>query len=198
VCVDPSGDEIVPGAPLASLPLEPQFGYEIQKFLAFWAYVYLPGSQVMDWVDLMRIYKTGADQDPGYLPVERVSFRDPETGLRYVARRYGDETLMGQTYDRGIAAKMIQWAQRLTELAYELDPTTPRDPVTGEPNVTLDADGRPIILADPTLLPSDPANLTCDDNRACKQLRRYRGLLDFMRDTAAQVGFPEPGLSTYE
>ena len=91
---------------------------------------------------------------------------------------------------------MIQWAQRLTEAAYELDETSPSDPDTGQPNPALDDDGRPIVRADDTIVPNDPARLTCDDNRACQQLRRYRGLLDFMRDTAAQLGFPEPGLNT--
>jgi hypothetical protein len=196
VCSDPAGQDLFDRA-RDSVALEPQLGYEIQKFIAFWAHVYLPGSQVLDWVDMMRIYRTGADQDPGYLPAQRVAWTDPETGLRYVAKRYGDEVLFGKTYDRGIAAKMIQWAQQLTERGYELDQSTPFDPDTGDPQVLRDADGRPLVRADPTLMADDPASLTCDDNRACQQLRRYRGLLDFVRDTAAQVGFPEPALNTY-
>ncbi len=198
VCSAPTGDDVADRVPRESVPVEPQLGFEIQKFIAFWAYVYLPGSQVWDWVDMMRIYRTGADVEPGYLPTERVAWRDPETSLTYFARSYGDEEIFGRTYDRGVAAKMIQWAQRLTELAYELDETSPYDPDTGQPNPALDADAQPIVRADDSIVPNDPARLTCDDNRACQQLRRYRGLLDFMRDTAAQLGFPEPGLNTVD
>ena len=53
------------------------------------------------------------------------------------------------------------------------------------------------VLLDPTQTPNDPNALTCDDNRACVQLRKYRGLLDFTRDTAAKLGFPEPALQVF-
>jgi hypothetical protein len=58
------------------------------------------------------------------------------------------------------------------------------DPVTGQANVKRDGDGF-AILKD---------GLSCDDSRPCDELRKYRGLLDFTRDTASNLGFPEPGL----
>lgn len=82
---------------------------------------------------------------------------------------------------------MIQWANTLTGEAYELDATTPYDPVTGAANVKLDAQGQPTIKG----------AAVCEDNKKCKQLRDYRGLLDFTRDTAATLGFPEPALQVY-
>jgi len=168
--------------------VDPQLGYEVQKFLVFWYYVYQPGKQMWDWVEMLRIYKLGSDLDPDYLPNEFVEWRDPESGHRYIAKKYGDETIFGKTYDKGIASKMIQWANHLTEQTYELDPTTPFDPVTGRANVVLDVNGKPVYK---------DGKASCDDSKPCFQLRRYRGLLDFTRDTAARLGFPEAGLQIF-
>jgi hypothetical protein len=196
VCSTTDGT-VLPGAdPPKSVPIEPQVGYETQKFALFWAYVYLPGSQVMDWADMLRVYKTGADHDPGYLPAARVSFRDPVSGAVYSAKRYGDETLFGKTYDKGIAAKMVQWANQLASKAYALDETVPYDPETGAPNFQLDSSGQPIVLPDESVTPTNPDRLTCDDNRYCQKLRDYRGLLDFSRDIATRIGFALPDTGT--
>jgi hypothetical protein len=193
-CTDPSGAEVVPAAgPSRSVVIDPQLGYEVQKFIALWAWVYLPTSQDSDYADSMRIYKAGRETNP-YLPSESVEWRDPESGLRYVARRYGSETLLGKTYDRGIAAKMIQWANQLTARAYELDEAAPFDPVTGAVNPRLDSSGRPVVRRDPSLTPQGEGELTCADNRACGDLRGYRGLLDFMHALASDLDFPGPNL----
>lgn len=186
-CQDAIGGKITNPVVPNSVPLDPQLGFEVQKFVGFWSYVYLPGAQDNDWVDMMRIYVVGPDKDPDYLPKQRVEWRDPETGLRYIAKRYGDETLLGKTYDKGIGAKMIQWANALTAQAYELDPTQPNDPVTGAANVVVDANGLPKLIK----------VTSCEDSARCIDLRAYRGLMDFMRDTAAQLGFPEPALQVY-
>lgn len=197
VCKDPLSGKVLPNLPQDSVPVEPQLGFETQKFLAFWAYVYQPSSQVMDFTDMMRIWKTGKDVDPGFA-AKLVEWVDPETGLRYFAKRYGDEQILDRVYDKGIAAKMIQWANTLTGKAYELDATTPYDPVTGRANVVLGANGNPKVVVDKITVPSNPSALQCEDNRYCVQLRRYRGLIDFVVDTAHTLGFPPPELPTIE
>lgn len=191
VCSDAVGGRVVDGASSETVPVDPQLGFEVQKFIVFWFYVYQPATETLDWVDMMRIYQLGGDTDPDYLPEQVVAWRDPESGLRYLAKRYGDETIFGKTYDRGIAAKMIQWANYLTSKAYVLDTETPFDPVTGMANVQRDASGMPIVAKDPNI---QTAVASCDDNTWCTQLRSYRGLLDFTRNTAARLGFPEPAL----
>ncbi len=196
LCKDTLSDVVLGGAPAESVAIEPQIGFEIQKFLAFWAYVYMPESQVLDFVDMMRIWKIGDDVDPTFA-ANYVSWVDPETNLRYFARRYGDEVIFGKTYDQGIAAKMLQWAIQLTSKAYVLDETTPYDLVTGAPNVVRNPDGTPVVADDGITVPSnDPPR--CSDNRYCVQLRNYRGLIDFTRDLGHQVGFFEPELPTLE
>jgi hypothetical protein len=197
VCSDSLGAPVLPGVPDSSVPIEPQLGFETQKFLLFWAYVYQPSSQVMDFTDMMRLWKTGKDVDPEF-KIRLVEWIDPQSGFRYFAKRYGDEELFGKTYDKGIAAKMIQWANQLTAKAYALDPVEPFDPVTGRANVQLDEQGQPVVIKDGVTRPNDENNLTCADNRWCVQLRRYRGLIDFAVDTAQTLGFEAPELPTIE
>jgi hypothetical protein len=181
------------GSPLSVVALDPELGYEVQKFVLLWSYVFLPANDELDWIDAMRIYKAGTDVDPSYLPADRIEWRDPESGLRYVAKRYGPETLFGKTYDRGIAAKMLAWANQLSSRAYvPADPALPFDPATGAFVPALGASGAPVVAVDTGVLPSDPKSPRCDENRFCVALRDYRGLLDFSRDMAARVGFPDP------
>ena len=198
-CTDVTGAPL-PGslatAPATSLPVDPELGFEVQKFVLFYSYVFLPQSQKNDWLDMLRIFKLGCDVNPSFEPADMVEWKDPQTGFRYFARRFGDEQMMGRTYDKGIGAKMLQWANTLTSLAYEpADPAAPFDPQTGRFIYKTDLNGQPIVVANPAIPPDDPAHVRCDENRICVQLRNYRGLIDFSRDTAIQVGFSDPWLN---
>jgi hypothetical protein len=191
LCRDTMSEAVLLGTPPGSVAVEPQLGFELQKFLAFWAYVYMPDSQVLDFVDMMRLWKIGEDIDPA-VAGDFVGWVDPETNIRYYARRFGDELIFGKPYDKGIASKMLQWADHLTRLAYENT-----DNGDGTYTLTLDADGRPVIADDNITIPSNNPR-ACSDNRYCVQLRDYRGLIDFVRDLGHQVGFFEPDLPTIE
>jgi len=194
-CNDYFGSPIGPAqnASASSIPVEANWGWEEQKFVVFWTYAYMPDNEQMDWVDMMRIFRTGSDTDPSYLPAASIEFRDPESGFRYIAKRYGSEQIFGKTWDKGIAAKMIQWANELAAKSYEIDPTAPVPP-SGQLQYAVGPDGKPIVKSDGIVDPTNPAAVRCDENRYCLQLRKYRFLLDFTRETAAKLGFPEPGL----
>jgi len=198
-CVDGSGKPIAGSSvagPATSLPLDPELGFEVQKFVLFYSYVYLPNSQRNDWLDMLRIFKVGGDVDPAFQPVEMVEWKDPQSGFRYFAKRFGDEQMMGRSYDKGIGAKMLQWANLLSSRAYEpMDPSAPFDLQSGRYIYSMDANGQPVVQADPVIPPDDPAHVRCDENMSCLQLRNYRGLIDFSRDTARRVGFPNPCLN---
>ena len=191
LCRDSMSEAILLGTPPGSVPVEPQLGFEIQKFLAFWAYVYMPDSQVLDFVDMMRLWKIGEDIDPA-VAGDFIGWVDPETNIRYYARRFGEELIFSKPYDKGIASKMLQWANHLTCLAYEND-----DLGNGTCDVHVDANGRPIVADDNITIASNEPR-ACSDNRYCVQLRDYRGLIDFVRDLGHQVGFIEPELPTIE
>jgi hypothetical protein len=202
VCTDAQGNALDPSsavAPRSSAPIDPELGFEVQKFVVFYSYVFLPAIMKFDWVDMMRIYQLGASSDPSFGMTEAVQWTDPQTGLRYLAKRYGAEQIFDKTYDKGIGAKMLQWANHLSSLAYvPKDVQTPFDPVTGAFTYATDpVSGQPVVAVDPDsrTVPSDPNNVKCDDNRYCVQLRNYRGLIDFARDTAARLGFPAPALN---
>ena len=179
-------------ATAGSIGVEPNWGWEEQKFIVFWTYAYMPDSEQMDWVDLLRIFRIGSETDPSYLPNQAIEFRDPDSGYRYIAKKFGPEQIFGKSWDKGVGAKMIQWANELAAKAYKVNPNIPT-PESGQLQYEFDANNRPIVLPD-IVPPSNPNNVRCDENRYCRQLRKYRSLLDFTRQTAGQVGFPEPGL----
>jgi hypothetical protein len=195
LCRDSLSESILRGTPPGSIAVEPQIGFEIQKFLAFWAYVYMPESQVLDFVDTMRLWKVGEDVDPE-VAQNYVGWIDPDTETRYYARAYGKETIFGKEYDKGIASKMLEWADHLTRLAYEIDPASPAEG-EGPAIVLRDESNRPIVSNDGITVTTNMP-LLCSDNRYCEQLRNYRGLVDFVRDLGHQVGFYEPDLPTVE
>jgi len=198
-CADNQGTPL-PGmpatAPATSIPVDPELGFEVQKFILFYSYVFLPASQRNDWLDMLRLYKLGGDVDPAFDASTLVEWQDPQSGYHYLAKRFGDEQIMGKTYDKGIAAKMLQWANTLASRAYEpADPLVPFDPKTGRFVYKTDAKGVPVVKKDPIIPPDDAANVRCDENMACLQLRNYRGLLDFSRDIGTMVGFGVPCLN---
>jgi hypothetical protein len=200
VCTDGQGMAVgdVAAAPTSSLAVDPELGFEIQKFVLFYAYVFLPGNQRNDWVDMLRISRLGSDSSPSYAPSEMIEWKDPQTGYRYLAKRFGDEQLIGKKYDKGMGAKMLQWANHLASKAYAPnDPAAPIDLETGRFVYRTDDHGQPVVLADAEtrVAPADPAHVTCEENHYCVQLRNYRGLLDYSRDTAARLGFPDPWLN---
>ncbi len=191
-CTDASGkllDGMPAGAPQVSIPVHPELGFEIQKFILLWSYIWLPNSQKNDWIDMFRLYKSGSSFDPSFLPKEMIGWKDPQTGVGYIAKRFGDEVIMGKTYDKGISAKMLQWANALTALAYEpLDAATPYD-ATGRFVYRTDASGQAVVLKDPKVAPDDQGHVRCDENRYCVQLRDYRGLLDYAIRTSGYMGY---------
>jgi hypothetical protein len=96
---------------------------------------------------------------------------------------------------------MLQWANTLTALAYEpADPANPFVPESGRFNFKYGPNGQPVVKPDPGCgqtgcPPDDPANVRCDENRACVQLRNYRGLIDYSRDLGAYFGVNFPCLN---
>jgi hypothetical protein len=198
-CTDVKGTPL-PGAPATapttSLPVDPELGFEVQKFVLFYSYVYLPANEKNDWLDMLRVFRLGGDVNPTFDASSLVEWVDPQTGFHYIAKRFGNEQMMGTAYDKGIGAKMIQWANTLAARAYApADPAQPFDAQTGRFNYKMDASGQPVVLADPNFPPDDPNNVRCDENTACVQLRNYRGVIDYSRDLGKRFGVAYPCLN---
>ncbi|HYQ17686.1 MAG TPA: hypothetical protein VEQ58_18060, partial [Polyangiaceae bacterium] len=169
----PSETVVDDQAPQASTPIDPEIGFEVQKFLVFSALVNLPESYKEDWIDLMRIFRVGTDSAPTFEPAQQATWVDPLSGQSYVAHRYGYETIDGLDVDRGIAARMLDWANILAAEAYETDG---KDDLTGQLTYVRGTDGQPVLKS----------------QRFANRLKSYQGLLDFMQEVSGAFGFPAP------
>jgi len=172
----PTDNPVDTAGPKESIAIDPEIGFEVQKFLVFSALVNLPESYKQDWIDMMRIFRLGTDAAPLFPADQQATWVDPLSGQSYVAHRYGSETIDGVAVDRAIGARMIDWMNVLTQEAYE---TSGTDPNTGGLVYVRDTDGQPVVKKE-----SGP--------RFVERMKSYQGLLDFMQEVAGAFGFYAP------
>ncbi|WP_434042014.1 MULTISPECIES: hypothetical protein [Sorangium] len=135
LCTNYIGGDFNPETVSRTVAVDPQVGWEVQKFLIAWTLAYIPANGKTNWMDMMRIYRLGNDADPGI--EQRVEWQDPTSGQVYYARTYGMECLFGTGADRasceasggkwvqkGIAARVLEYANALTAKGYQLDTAT--------------------------------------------------------------------------
>jgi hypothetical protein len=188
------------------IPIDPLVGWEQQKFLIAWTMNYLPENQQQWWINMLRLWEMGVDGDPGFK--DRVEFHDP-TGKVYVAKRYGTEVLFPnskyeKTTERGISARVLQYANDLLRQAYEVDEVdydsdgkadwyvAKLNPDNGEPLVKYDAALN--SLPNPECTAQDNSGCTCTANRACVKLSRYVEVPFFIRQALAAYGLADPSM----
>ena len=198
-----------PVTPEHTRVLDPQVGWEQQKFLIAITLAYLPENQQQEWIDQLRIWELGVDADPGF--TNRIEYHHP-SGKVYIAKTFGMETLFGQTVQRGISARILGYANGLLKQAYDTDdgPDLNGDgqpdwyvPVfneeTGLPIVKYDKDIDAIsdegfVLSNGT----DTCNsavwtgCTCTMNRACVALQAYAEVPFFLRQALNDYGLASP------
>jgi len=191
-----------------AVPLDPQVDWEQQKFFIAWTLMYLPENQQQDWLNMMRIWELGQDSDPGI--TNRIEFHDP-SGKVYVAQTYGRETIFGKSVERGIAARILEYANELLTNAYE---TTDGPDLDGDgladwflPRFS-EATGKPIVKFDNMIVfsstgsgsasgqtgcnASDDSECTCNANRYCVKLQKYIEVPFFMRQALSAYGLATP------
>lgn len=185
ICSTPADGELDPEAPTASVAIDPQIGWEQQKFLIANTLLYLPMNEKTQWMDMMRIWQLGFEADPGI--ENRIEFHHPD-GRIFVARTYGKEEIFGKVVQRGIAARVLEYANELLLSGYETadGPDVDGD---GEPDWYLPVygiDGRAVVI--------NPGNgeSGCGRNRACAALGDYASVPAFMAQTYATFGFSQP------
>jgi hypothetical protein len=168
--------------PDGAVLLDPLVGWETQYPMILNLFRFGRTSLSLDFVDQVKIYNPG---DPGSNAVaanNQVRYRDPLTGLEYLARSYGYESVnpaVGFATQKGIGARMLQHANYLAALAYQI--STPPDPVTGELTYDLDGAGNPIVAQTPTA--QDAATL----------LKGFASNLDYVRKLTQFFGYlPNP------
>jgi hypothetical protein len=195
----------------ASLPdrvlvLDPEIGWEQHKFVIAQTLLYLPENQKQYWLDMMRIYELGVDSDPGFS--DRLMFQNPISGKTYIARPYGRETLFGKSgYEKGIAARMLQYANALVVAAFKLE----NDPKKlakwdfngdGQPDLPIakaQPDGTPVIQGARAIgqvtcdlnVDQGCVPLRCEQVAACTKLQNYVEVLFLMRQAISAYGLTD-------
>lgn len=196
-----AGNPANPLTPAHVAVVDPEVGWEQQKFLIAWTMLYLPENEQMHWLDMLRLWELGVDADPD-LGNNRIEFHNP-MGKVYVAKTFGKEDILGQTVQRGIAARVLEYANKLLQAAYE---TTGGQDLDGDGNpdwympVFNPATGQPIVRYDPSVTDApagcnatDNTGCQCTSNRACQKLSRYVSIPAYLREAmdAYQLGQPE-------
>lgn len=181
--------DVVPtnvNAPASMTVVDPQVGWEQWKWLIANTLLYLPENAKTEWIDLIGLWELGADDDPGF--TNRIELHLPD-GRVYVARTYGTEEIFGQTVQRGVGARMLEYANDLMRAAYVCTEEFAADGVTSwcipELNPTT---GLAVVRHDPkisegaaTCSAVDNSGCTCSSNRACLALKDYKSLPAFLR-----------------
>ena len=111
---------------------------------------------------------------------EQARFTYPESGITYIARRFGPDVLFGREVDKGISSRMIDNANRLLGEVYELD-------VDEDGNVVRDEFNRPLLQRDDAGSPLRKQGSVAE--RARTQLRRYVGQLDATVQISDYIGY---------
>jgi hypothetical protein len=213
-CTDYSGSgNFAPDVPANTAAVDPQIGWEVQKFLIAWTVALIKANQKTNWTDMMRIWRLGQNTPPDITP--RIEWQDPSSGETYYARTSGKECLFGdatngcaggQMVEKGIAARVLEYANQLTARGYALD--TAHFPATattaagfnafGRAMIVRQPDGSPVVQADPairdvtaagTLQPvvacDQNVNPTCtpltpDQNHWAHELLSYKSVPDYL------------------
>ncbi len=191
-----------------SVPLESQVGWEQQKFLIAWTLMYLPENQMQTWLNQMNIWEIGADTDPAF--TNRIELHLP-SGKVFVAKTFGKETLFGKTVQKGISARILEYANDLMRRAYV---TTDGPDLDGDGTPdwyipVMGASGQPSVRWDSSIAYIDENGLvqpggrpgcdaasnhacTCSSNSACIALSKYDQVPNFMRQAMRDFGMADP------
>jgi hypothetical protein len=190
-CTNPiDNDSLAPLVPANSASVDPEIGWEVQKFLVAWTVGYIKANEKSQWLDQLRTYKGGVNPDPT-LP-QQVEWEDPVSGTVYHAASFGQECFYGtgdncdggELVEKGIAARVLEYANQLTAQGYELDTAgypasdgsdgNPAHPAGympfGRAMVLRQPDGTPIVKLDPAIRQVTSsgglaANTACDQNK---------------------------------
>ncbi len=200
-----------PYEPAGVAVVEPQIGWEQHKHLIAQMLLYLPENSQQKWLEMMRVWDMGQDNDPAL--AQRLEFTNPASGRRYLAKTYGQETIFDRPgLEKGIAARMLQYANQLVTAGYKVEtdpskvaPDLNNDGTPDWPTVVRHPDGNPVVVADMSTITPDgyygpavpqcdqntnPAcvQVTCDQSRACMKLQRYVETIFFLRQAISAYG----------
>jgi hypothetical protein len=226
-CTNYAGDGAFdPLTPANSVAVDPQIGWEVQKFLIVWTVMHIKANEKTTYTDMMRLYPLGVNTKPEF--EQRIEWQDPTSGSLYYAKSFGKECLYGDAkngcaggklVEKGIAARVLEFANELTAKGYKLDeanfPATSNNAAGfnayGRAMILRHPDATPIVRADPAIQILSPSgdSLTpipdCDQNLdpTCKQvlvnqnhyahdLANYKTVPDYLYQAGVVYGLFDP------
>ena len=111
-----------------------------------------------------------------------------------MAKTFGKETIFGKEVEKGIGARILEYATDLMEAAYETEDVLHNGVIVGKRPVYQD--GVPVVKYDAyvnsgmaTCNADDNSGCVCEDNRACVKLHKYLSVPDLMREAVDVLGF---------
>jgi hypothetical protein len=126
--------------PAGAVLLDPQLGWEEQYWGLIQEFFYGQTTLSMDFIDQLRIFSPGDAASLSIEPSQEVAYRDPATGIEYVAKDYGVESINGITTAKSVGSRMIQYANSLAQTAYQVASTQ----ANGELVYVADANGNSV------------------------------------------------------
>ncbi|MFO0605980.1 MAG: hypothetical protein U0324_22535 [Polyangiales bacterium] len=174
----------MPTRPAGSRLLFPNIGYRQQLPTAVYTMLFSSLNSDLSTVHATRIWTEGGPEQVDVPDGDRVRFRNPESGIVYVARRYGPDLVDNKEVDRGIASRMIAHANELLVDTYQVEVDDRLRPI-------YDADGSVRVVFNAATRQPVPAHPTDArrQNEAQIRFRNYVGLVDATRYASRLLGY---------
>jgi hypothetical protein len=170
-------------APADTHLLFPNISYRQQLGALIWGHLFSRLSTDNVLADKLRVWVDGLTGEISIPEVDQVRFFNPESGITYIARRFGSQTIDGKDVDAGIGSRMLHRANLLVSKAFEVEVDDEDNPILddfGQPLLVRDDEGRVIPIID---------DVRGDTGVPINRMRSYVGLLDAAVQVNHLVGF---------
>jgi hypothetical protein len=142
--------------PAGAKIVDPNYGFNEQIYSMVWGSIYFPTNWSTSWIDDARIVALQGETIT-WPANETYAFFDPKTGITYKAHTDGTETILGDVHQKGVGARMLEWANKLVFYSYVCKINSSGGPVLnpdGTPVLILDSKGNPQIDPSAGTIPS--------------------------------------------
>ena len=154
--------------------VDPNFAFNEQLYAMVWGAMFFPTNWSTQWIHDAKITAVASDQ-VGWPAAETYAFYYPASGVTYRAHAIGTEMIFGADHQRGVGARMLEWANTLIPLAYLVQTTAKGDPI-------VNPDGTVALLYDANgKAQKNPANPGAD-----AVLQKYVDQIDIFRQLTSE------------
>ncbi|MDX2052721.1 MAG: hypothetical protein SFV15_10045 [Polyangiaceae bacterium] len=166
-----------PKRPTGTGLVYPNVGYQQQISTLIYTHLFSRLDTDLTLANKMRIWIDGYLGEFNIPADQQIRFTNPESGLTYIARKYGPDEIDGKVVDKGVASRMLDRANQLLLLTYQVKRDGQGAPILdqfGQPEVLRGTSGEPLEVTSGSLL---------------ADYRLYVGVLDASVQISNLVGF---------